>query len=110
MPARRAHKAAGRVRLQPPLAFSAIPDAVLGSEHPSPTFAIEHCEVAHREPERARLQTAVAAFLDKEPIASFGVGKRIDGHAQSIAGWPVASQGIRFGPVWNPLSRARVRD
>jgi hypothetical protein len=30
------------------------------------------------------LQTAIAALLDKEPIASFSVGKRIDGHAQSM--------------------------
>ncbi len=70
--------------MQPPLPFSAVPDAVLGAEHPSPAFAVEHSEVANREPERARLQTAIAAFLDQEPVARFGVGKRIDGHAQSM--------------------------
>ena len=74
--------------MQPPLAFSAIPDTVLRSEHPSPPLAVEHGQVAHREPERARLQTAVAAFLDKDPIASFGVGKRIDSHRESMPPQP----------------------
>jgi len=84
MPARRTHKSAWRVSLQPPLAFSAIPDAVLGSEHPSPTFAIEHREVAHREPKSSCLKIAVTTLLDENPVSSLGIRERIDSHGESM--------------------------
>ena len=84
MPARRTHEPAWRVRLQPPLAFSAVPDTVLGSEHPSPTFAIEHCEVAHREPKSSCLKIAVTTLLDENPVSSLGIRERIDSHGESM--------------------------
>ena len=56
VPARRADQSPRRIRLQPPLVLPSVPDAVLGSEHPAATFAVQHGKVSHREPERARLQ------------------------------------------------------
>jgi len=71
--------------LQPALALTSIPDAVLGSEHPSPTFAVEHGKIANREPEGARLQTAVPTLLDQAPISSLCIRERVDSHGGSIA-------------------------
>ena len=42
MAARCAHEPAWGVSLEPALTLSAIPDAVLGTEHPAPPFAVEH--------------------------------------------------------------------
>jgi len=88
MAARCAHQASRWVRLQPPLALAPVPDAVLGSEHPSPPFAVEDRKVADREPEGSGLKAAVATLVDQQAIARLGVGKRIDSHAESIAGLP----------------------
>lgn len=54
--ARRAHEPARGVGLQPPLAFSAVPDAILGAQHPAPPLAVKDRKVAHREAERASLK------------------------------------------------------
>jgi hypothetical protein len=85
MAARCAHQASRWVCLQPALALSAVPDAVLGTEHPSAAFAVQDCEVADREPESSGLKAAVAALIDQQPIARLGVRKRIDSHLESIA-------------------------
>jgi len=63
--ARCANEAARWVCLQPPLALATIPNAVFGAEHPSPTLAVEDCEVAHGEPERTGLKPAGAALFDQ---------------------------------------------
>jgi hypothetical protein len=88
--------------LQPAFALSAIPDAILGTEHPAPSFAVQDREVANREPESSGLKAAVPALVDKQPIASLGIGKRIDSHVESIARRPARVQGPR-------LSRCRIR-
>jgi hypothetical protein len=77
---RRAHKAARRIGLQPSFILAAIPDTVLGSEHPASALAIEHRQVAHRDAERPRLEVANAPLLDQESVANFCVGEWIDGH------------------------------
>src|SRR5713101_9596973 len=88
MAARCAHEASRWVCLQPPLALAPVPDAVLGSEHPSPPFAVEDRKVADREPEGSGLKAAVATLVDQQAIAGLGVCKRIDSHAESIARRP----------------------
>ena len=88
MSARCANQASRRVGLQPALALSSVPDAVLGTEHPSAPFAIEDREVADREPKGTGLQAAVAALVDQQAIARLGVSERIDSHGESIAGLP----------------------
>ena len=85
MTTRRADQPARRVSLQPALALAAVPDAILGTEHPSPSLAVKNCEVAHRQPEGPRLQAAAATLLDQRAIANLGICERIDGHAESIA-------------------------
>ena len=84
MAARPANKPARRVSLQPALALASVPDAILRSEHPSSTLTVEDREVADRQPKCSRLQSAVATFLDQHAVASFGLGKWINSHAQSI--------------------------
>src|SRR4029077_9373926 len=69
VPARRANEPARWIRLQPSLGLAAIPDAILGSQHPAPALAVEHREVAHRDAVRARLQVADAALLDQELVS-----------------------------------------
>ncbi len=97
MAARCADEASRWVCLQPSLALSPVPDAVFGTEHPSPPLAVEDREVAHRKPEGSRLKAAVATLVDQQPIARLGVGKRIDSHTQSIARSQVAhSAGCRI--------------
>ena len=95
MSARCAHETSRWVCLQPALTLSAIPDAVLGTEHPAPALAIEDREVADREPERSGLEAAVATLVDQNAISRLGVGKRIDSHAESIAGRLARVQGPR---------------
>jgi hypothetical protein len=86
MAARCANQAPRRVCLQPAFALTAVPDAVFGTEHPTTPFAVQDREVAHREPKGSGLQATVATLVDQQAITSLGVGKRIDSHAQSIAG------------------------
>ena len=83
--ARSANQPARRVCLQPSFTFTAVPDAILRTEHPSPAFAVEDREVANGEPECSGVKPAVAALLHQQLIVSLGVRKRIDSHAQSIA-------------------------
>jgi hypothetical protein len=85
MAARGAHQPARRVRLQPALSLASVPDPILWTEHPAPTFAVEHREVAHRKPKRARVQRTCAAFFDQEPIPRLSFRKWIDGHAEKVA-------------------------
>src|SRR5258708_39937048 len=97
MAARCAHETSRWVCLQPPLALSSVPDAVLGTEHPAPPLAVEDREVADCEPKGSGLKAAVAAFVDQLAIARLGVSERIDCHGESIAGLPT-SWGGRPGP------------
>jgi hypothetical protein len=85
MAARCAHETSRRVGLQPPLALSSVPDAVLGTEHPAPPLTIEDREVADCEPKGSGLEAAVAALVDQLAITRLGVSKRIDSHGESIA-------------------------
>jgi len=78
--ARRADEAARWIRLQPPLVLAAVPDAVLGPQHPPPALAVEHREVADRDAKRARLQVADASLLDQEPVSDLCFGEWIDSH------------------------------
>jgi hypothetical protein len=66
--------------------LAAVPDSIFRSQHPAMAFAVEHSEIAHREPERARLQTAGAPLRDQRSISRLGLGERIDRHGDSIAG------------------------
>ncbi len=102
MAARCAHEASRWVGLQPSLALAPVPDAVLGTEHPTAPFAVEDREVANREPEGSGLKAAVATLVDQQAIARLGVGKRIDSHPESIALWIARVQGSR-------LSGCRIR-
>jgi hypothetical protein len=85
MAARCAHETSRWICLQPSLALSPVPDAVLRTKHPSPPFAVQDREVADREPESSGLQAAIATLVDQQAIARLCVGKRIDSHKQSIA-------------------------
>ena len=48
-------------------------------------FAVKHCEIANREPERTSLQTAGAPLRDQGSISRLGLGEWIDRHGDSIA-------------------------
>ena len=85
MAAGRAHKAARRVRLQPTLILSPVPDSVFGPKHPAAPFAVEHREVSDRQPECTREQVASSAFFRQVLVADFSFSERIDSHAESIA-------------------------
>ncbi len=93
MAARCAHEASRWVRLQPALALPPVPDAVLGTKHPAAPFAIQDRKVADGEPESSGLQSAVATFVDQQPIARLGVRKGIDSHVESIARSALARRG-----------------
>ena len=80
MPARRADETARWIRLQPSLVLTAVPDAILWPENPSPSLAVEHSEVAHGDAKGARLQVADAALLDQELVSDLCFGEWIDGH------------------------------
>ena len=84
MPTRGTHEPPRRIRLQPPLVLAPVPDSVLRPQHPSPSFAVQHREVAHRDAERSSQQVADAPFLDQELKADLCFGKRIDSHAESM--------------------------
>src|SRR5215813_1997814 len=85
VPAVRAHEAARWVGLEPALVLAAVPDPVLRSEHPAMTLAVEHGQIAHREPERTSLQTARSPLRDQRFVPGLGFGEWIDGHQDSIA-------------------------
>ena len=102
MSARCAHETSRWVCLQPALTLSAVPDAVLRTEHPTPAFAVQDREVADREPERSRLEAAVTTLVDQNSISRLGVRERIDSHPESIALWVARVQGSR-------LSRCKIR-
>jgi hypothetical protein len=57
-------------------------------------FAVKHCEIANREPERTSLQTAGAPLRDQGSISRLGLGEWIDRHGDSIArdGMPKAAR------------------
>ena len=84
MPARRTHQTPRRIGLQPPFVLPPVPDSVLRSKHPSPSFAVEHREIAHRHAVRSSLQVADAPFLGQELVTDLCFGKRVDGHAESM--------------------------
>jgi len=84
MPTRRTDQPSRRIGLQPPFVLAPVPDPVLRTKHPSPSFAVQHREVAHRDAERSSQQVADAPFLDQELKADLCFGKRIDSHAESM--------------------------
>jgi hypothetical protein len=88
-----AHQPARRIGLEPALGLAPVPDAVLWSKHPPAPFAVEHREVAHREPERARLEGAAAALRDEGLVTGLCFGERIDGHGLTV--WAARSGGVR---------------
>jgi hypothetical protein len=85
VPARRAHDASRRVRLQPPLALSPVPDPVLRPQHPPLPLAIQDCKVPHGNAKRPRLEDSGAALLDQVAITQLSFGEWIDSHRESIA-------------------------
>jgi hypothetical protein len=102
MAARRADQPSRWVCLQPSLALSPVPDAVLGTEHPAPSLAIEDREVANREPKGSGLKASVATLVDEQAISRLRVREGIDSHGESIAGRLARGQGSR-------LSGCRIR-
>src|SRR5216683_1468890 len=97
MAARCAHEASRWVGLQPSLALAPVPDAVLGTEHPTAPFAVEDRKVANREPEGSGLKAAVATLVDQQAISGFGISERIHSHRESIArSWVGHSAGCRI--------------
>jgi hypothetical protein len=80
MPTRRTDEAAWRIRLEPSLVLAAVPDTVLGPEHPPPALAVEHSKIAHRDAKRTWLQVADAALLDQELVTDLCFSEWIDGH------------------------------
>src|SRR5450759_506179 len=81
----RADEAPRRIRLEPALIFSTVPDAVFRSQHPAAPLAVEHGKVSDRQPVRAGWQPARAPLADEKLVAGLGLGERIDCHAESIA-------------------------
>ena len=97
MAARRADEAARWVCLQPALALSPVPDAILWAEHPSPPLAVQDRKVTDREPEGSSLKAAVATLVDQQAIPGLGISERIHGHRESIArSWVGHSAGCRI--------------
>jgi hypothetical protein len=85
MPAVRAHEPARGISLQPAFMLAAVPDSIFRSQHPPMALAVEDCEIANREPERTRLQTAGAPLRDQRSISRLGLGEWVDRHRDSIA-------------------------
>ena len=71
--------------MQPAFALATVPDAVLRTQHPPPTLAVQDGQVAHRQPEGSCLEAAHTTFLDQVAVAGLGVSERVHSHAQSIA-------------------------
>ncbi len=86
MPAVGADQTAGRIRLQPPLVLAPVPHSIFRTEHPPMALAVEHGEVAHGQPERARRQTAVPALVHQRSISDLCLGEGVDGHGLTVAG------------------------
>lgn len=80
MTARRTDKTPGWIRLQPALVLAPVPDPVFRTKHPSPSFAVEHGEIAHRDAKRARLQIPDAPLLDEEFVPRLRFTEWVDGH------------------------------
>jgi len=80
MSARVAHEPSRRICLQPALVLAPVPDPVLRPEHPSKPFAVEHREVADREPERSRLQIARTPLVDQCAVACLSFRERVHSH------------------------------
>ncbi len=98
MPAERAHEPARGIILQPPFMLAAVPDSVLGSQHPAVALSVEHRKIANREPERTRLQTAGAPLGDQGSISRLGLGEWIDRHGDSIARDRMPNAARSWGP------------
>lgn len=71
--------------MQPAFALATVPDAVLRTQHPPLTLAVQDRQVAHRQPEGSCLEAAYPTFLDQVAISGLGVSERVYSHAQSIA-------------------------
>src|SRR5207237_1897129 len=78
----RTDQAPGWIRLQPALALAAVPDPVLGTQHPPPALVVEHGEIAHSDPEGARLEISGAPLFGQEPVSDLGFGEWVDRHAR----------------------------
>ncbi len=98
MPAERAHEPARGISLQPSFMLAAVPDSVLGSQHPAMALSVEHRKIANREPERTRLQTAGAPLGDQGSISRLGLGEWIDRHGDSIARDRMPNAARSWGP------------
>ena len=97
MPAVSADEPARRISLQPLFMLAAVPDSVLRSQHPAMSLAVEHGEIAHREPECSRLQIARAPVRDQRSISRLGLGEWIDRHRDSIARDGMSRSARRWG-------------
>jgi len=98
MPAVRTHEPARGISLQPTFMLAAVPDSVLRSQHPAMALAVEHCEIANREPERTRLQAARAPLRDQRSISRLGLGEWVDRHGDSIARDAMPNAARSWGP------------
>ena len=85
MAARRADEAPRRIRLQPALTLPAVPDSILGPQHPPPPLAIQYSQVAHRDAEGPGLERPNPALFDQVAVTELRVGEGIDSHEDSIA-------------------------
>jgi hypothetical protein len=81
MSARRTNQPARGVGLQPPLVLAPVPDPIFWSKHPAPAFAVQHCEIAHRDPKGARLKVSNASLFDEKLVTDLRFCERIDSHA-----------------------------
>ena len=86
VPAGRADQAAGWVGLQPAIVLTAVPDAVLWTQHPAMALAVEHGQITHGEPKSSGLQSAGFSIGDERLVANLCLGERVDRHPDSIAG------------------------
>jgi hypothetical protein len=86
MAAVRAHQPTRRIRLQPALVLPPVPDAVFWSEHPPMALAVEDCEVAHGEPERARRHAGVPSLIDERAISRLSLGEGVHSHWLTVSG------------------------
>src|SRR5258708_12825766 len=68
MPARRTHQPPRRVCLQPPLVLAAIPDPVLGPQHPPATLPVEHGQVAGRDAQSPGREVSGLPLVPTEPL------------------------------------------
>ena len=90
MTARWTHQPARRVGLQPAFVFSPVPDAILRSQHPAPSLAVEHREVADRDSKGARLKISRSPLFHQELVPNLCIGEWIDSHAREYGAAPGA--------------------